>query len=62
MARKYTKERLEEAAQNSTSYAGVLRFFGVKQAGGTQSHIKRMMTKLGVDTSHFKSNAIQLLI
>ena len=53
MGRKYTKELLEEAAANSTSVAGILRYLGLRQAGGTQAHIGRMLKKLEVDTSHF---------
>jgi len=55
--RKYTKEMLEEAARNSVSYSGVLRFFGLKQSGGGQSHIKRMMIQLEVSTDHFTGQA-----
>jgi len=55
--RKYTKEKLQEAASGSISYSGVLRHLGLKQSGGSHSHIKRMMTELEVDTSHFKSQA-----
>lgn len=53
MGRKYTKELLEEASANSTSIAGILRYLGLRQAGGTQAHIGRMLKKLDVDTSHF---------
>ncbi|WP_205703061.1 hypothetical protein [Janibacter indicus] len=53
MGMKYTKELLEEAAANSTSVAGILRFLGLRQAGGTQAHIGRMLKKLEADTSHF---------
>lgn len=53
MGRKYTKELLEEAAANSMSIAGILRYLGLRQAGGTQAHIGRMLKKLDVDTSHF---------
>ena len=50
---KYTKELLASAVSNSTSYAGVLRFLGLKQAGGTQSHIASKVSGYGIDTSHF---------
>lgn len=53
MATKYTKEVLEEAARNSTSVMGVLRYLGRPQAGGNHSHIKRQLDKFGIDTSHF---------
>lgn len=51
--RKYTQEILEEAVEQSVSFAGVIRHLGLKQAGGTQSHIATMIRKMGIDTSHF---------
>ena|SRR6478752_7964906 len=56
-ARKYTKETLEEAVANSYSFAGVLRHLGLKQAGGTQAHIAKMIRQDEIDTSHFKLQA-----
>lgn len=53
--RKYTDEQLEEAVANSFSYANVLRCLGLKQAGGTQRHIKNRINKLQLDVSHFRS-------
>lgn len=53
MSTKYTKELLTEAVQNSNSLAGVLRYLGLKQAGGTQTHISRKLKQLDIDTSHF---------
>ena len=50
---KYTKELLQDAANNSLSFAGVLRHLGLRQAGGTQSHITAMIKQQNVDTSHF---------
>lgn len=50
---KYTREMLEEAAEQSISYAGVLRVLGLKQAGGTHSSIVRRMKSYEIDTSHF---------
>lgn len=52
-ANKYTKELLQEAVEHNVSYAGVLRYLGLKQAGGTQSHITFMVKKYSIDTSHF---------
>jgi hypothetical protein len=49
----YTEERLREAVANSFSYAGVLRYLGLVQAGGTQCHVKRRIKHFGIDTSHF---------
>lgn len=57
MKEKYTKELLEEAVKNSTSIAGVLRFFGLKMAGGNYTHISRKIISFGLDTSHFTGRA-----
>jgi hypothetical protein len=57
MSTKYTKELLEEAVSNSTSVAGVLRWLGLKQAGGTQSYIGKRIKHFGIDTSHFVGQA-----
>lgn len=54
MSTKYTKEILEDAVKNSLSYAGVLRYLGLKQAGGTQSHLISKIKSFEIDTSHFK--------
>jgi predicted RNA-binding Zn-ribbon protein involved in translation (DUF1610 family) len=51
---KYTREMLTEAAANSISIAGVLRYFGIPMSGGTHAHISRRLKRLGIDTSHFK--------
>ena len=50
---KYTRELLTPLVAESSSYAGVIRRLGMAQAGGTQSHLKRVVQKLGLDTSHF---------
>lgn len=50
---KYTRERLEEAVNNSTSMAGVLRYLGLHQSGGNHSHISRRVREFELDTSHF---------
>ena len=50
---KYTKELLEEAVQNSISYAGVLRYLGIKQAGGSHTYIAKQIRQFNIDTSHF---------
>lgn len=54
---KYTKEIIEEAVQNSVSVAGVLRFLGLKQAGGTHRNIVRRIQVYQIDTSHFTGQA-----
>lgn len=50
---KYTRELLAEAVAASTSVAGVLRFLGLNQAGGTHAHISRRIKHHDIDTSHF---------
>ncbi len=50
---KYTVDVLRVAVEQSHSLAGVLRVLGLRQAGGTQSHLKRRIVHFGLDTSHF---------
>ena len=52
-AEKYTRELLGEAVAASTSVAGVLRYLGLNQAGGTHAHISRRIKRFELDTSHF---------
>lgn len=49
----YTEEILSEAVAASLSYSGVLRYLGLRQAGGTQTHVAKRIRDFGVDTSHF---------
>lgn len=53
MSTKYTKEILEKAVEENLSIAGVCRALNLKLAGGTQSHIKKMIIKYEIDISHF---------
>lgn len=57
MATRYTKELVEEAVENSTSVMGVLRYLGRPLAGGNHTHIKRVIAKYEIDTSHFTGQA-----
>src|SRR5438094_3373450 len=50
---KYTVETLEPIVESSLSYAEVLRHLGLKQTGGSQSNIKRLVQKYGISTDHF---------
>ncbi|GAB1689665.1 HNH endonuclease [Krasilnikovia sp. M28-CT-15] len=54
---KYTREVLAEAAAASYSVAGVLRFLGIRQTGGSHTHISRQLTRFGIDTAHFTGQA-----
>lgn len=53
MARKYTEALLSDAVRASTSIAGVLRYLGVRPAGGSHAHVSRRIKEYGIDTSHF---------
>ena len=50
---KYTVEILGPVVESSLSYAEVLRFLGLKQTGGSQANIKRLVQKYKISTDHF---------
>ncbi len=54
MARKYTREILQDAVNASESIAGVLRHLGIIQSGGSHAHISRTIKKFGISTARFK--------
>lgn len=54
---KFTKEQLQEAVNNSSSMRSVLKFLGVRLTGGSQSHWKRRIETLEIDTTHFTGRA-----
>ncbi|MEU4158123.1 helix-turn-helix domain-containing protein [Actinoplanes sp. NPDC026670] len=54
---KYTRDMLTEAVAASTSMAGVLRHLGLRLNGGSHAHLRRRITQLGIDTSHFLGSA-----
>lgn len=54
---KYTVEELEQAVQNSFSTMEVMRKLNIKMAGGSHSHLKNKINKMGIDTSHFTRQA-----
>ena len=51
--RKYSVDELKDAVKNSTSVMGTLRVLGLKEAGGSHSHLTKKIKSLGIDTSHF---------
>ena len=53
--RLYTREMLQEAAEQSTSIVEVVRRLGAKEVGGTQAHIGRLLRRYEIDISHFES-------
>lgn len=50
---KYNAEILRPIIASSLSFAEVLRHLGLKQTGGSQSNIKRLVQKYGISTDHF---------
>lgn len=54
---KYTKDMLQPIVESSFSYSEVLAKLGLQQAGGTQSYIRKVVKREGIDTSHFKGQA-----
>ena len=50
---KYTEALLQKAVDSSESYAGVIRYLGLRQAGGTQTYLTKKIKNFGIDTSHF---------
>ncbi len=55
--RKYTDDELRLAVKNSISIAGTLKKIGLVPVGGNYIHIKSIIHKLNIDTSHFKGQA-----
>jgi hypothetical protein len=51
--RKYTVEMLSPIVESALSYAEVLRRLGLKQTGGSQSNMKRLVQEYGISTDHF---------
>ncbi len=54
---KYTVEILKPIFEKSLSYAEVVRRLGLKQTGGSQTHIKRLAQKFQINTDHFLGRA-----
>lgn len=53
MRNKYTKELLEQLVKESTSVIQIIRKLGLKEAGGTHTHLSNKIKKFEIDTSHF---------
>jgi hypothetical protein len=52
-SRRYTEDELRSAVTESFSYAQILRRFGLRPGGGNYDMLRRRITELGLDTSHF---------
>lgn len=57
MSNKYTKENLQKIILKNISMAGVIRDFGLKQTGGSQSYLTKKAKEWNIDTSHFMGQA-----
>lgn len=53
MKYRYTKEQLVTAAHNSSSIRQVLKYLGLKEAGGNYLTIQQRITEWKIDISHF---------
>lgn len=51
--RKYTKEEVLKAVQESVTWADVCRKLDRKPATGSQTHLKNVAIKFGIDFTHF---------
>jgi len=50
---KYTKEYLEKIVSISFTYADVIRKIGIKITGGNHKHIKNLIERYKINTTHF---------
>ena len=50
---KYTKEILEPLVKESVCVVDVIRKLGLRESGGSHSHLSRKIREYGIDTSHF---------
>lgn len=53
LSRKYTIEQLIEAVKISKSYVEVMRFLGLRTAGGNNKTVKKLISQLSLDISHW---------
>lgn len=53
MNRKHTPEKLRPIISVSRTWADVCRALGIRPATGSQSHIKTVADRFGIDYSHF---------
>lgn len=53
MNKKYTKEILEEAVSNCTSFRQLVLYLNLKETGGNYENLKNRCKEFEIDTSHF---------
>lgn len=56
MAKIYSDKQVSEAVKNSNCVMEAMRYLGMRESGGSHSHLKRKIAKLSLDTSHFKKS------
>lgn len=54
--RTWTDQQLAEAVARRFNFSDVLRELGLRPAGGNHANVKRHVTRLGLDTSHFNND------
>lgn len=60
MKRKWSEKNLINSVKKSSSYRQVLSKLGLKEAGGNYSQIKKYITEMNLDISHFKGQKWRL--
>jgi len=53
MARKYSKETLEKAVQESVSFRSLMSHLGISITGSSHTWLKKRVIEYGIDFSHF---------
>lgn len=53
MRNKYTKELIQEAVNQSSTWADVCRLLGITPATGAQCHLQKRAKDFEIDSSHF---------
>jgi hypothetical protein len=51
--RRWSENELRQSARKAKSIRQVLKFLGLKEAGGNYSQIKKYLTEFKIDTAHF---------
>jgi hypothetical protein len=53
----YSREELEAAVRESRTFSDVCRKLGRTTEGGTSTHIRNIVRRLGIDTGHFMTRS-----
>lgn len=55
---KYTKENLEPIVKNCNAVSEIVRQLGLKECGGSHSHISKLIKKFEISTLHFNKKIL----